>query len=182
MKIIGILFGLALIVLGIANYTLGGGFGMPILLGVLAIIFVLLQGRWEHRHPLYGTVMMAILAILSSLRGVINLFRLLNGGESVLPTQAVYVQTTIAGVSVLYIILAIVILPDFWRGWKEFGHLLGDWLARVVLTIFYFSVLIPFGIGVRLLSDPLHIKTKKTPFWRPRTTGDQELKEVLRQF
>ena len=182
MKIIAILFGLALVVLGIANYMLGGGLGLPILLGVLAIIFVLLQERWDHRHPTYATVMMAILAVLSSLRGVINLVRLLNGGESVLLTSVVYVQTTIAGLSILYIILAIVIMSDFWHGWKEFGQFLGDWLARVVLTIFYFTVLIPFGIGVRLLSDPLHIKTKATPFWRPRTTGDQELKEVLRQF
>jgi len=78
--------------------------------------------------------------------------------------------------------LGLTLIKDFWRGWKAFGHFLGDLLARVVLTIFYFTVFVPFGIGVRLFSDPLHIKTTASPFWRSRTTGDQKFEDILRQF
>ena len=73
-------------------------------------------------------------------------------------------------------------VQKMWEGWKGFGHFIGNLLARLVLTIFYFSVFIPFGIGVRLFSDPLRIKTPPSPQWVSRQTGDQNLKEVSRQF
>jgi hypothetical protein len=73
-------------------------------------------------------------------------------------------------------------LKRFWRAWKAFGEFLGNLLARVVLTLFYFTVFVPFAIGVRLLSDPLQIKTQPAQLWRPRTTGDQKLEDVMRQF
>jgi hypothetical protein len=73
-------------------------------------------------------------------------------------------------------------LKRFWTAWKAFGHFMGNFLARIVLTVFYFTVFVPFGLGVRLLSDPLHIKTTSGPLWRSRSTGDQKLEDVLRQF
>ncbi|MCB0209341.1 MAG: hypothetical protein KDJ52_08430 [Anaerolineae bacterium] len=73
-------------------------------------------------------------------------------------------------------------LKKLWEAWKKFGQIIGDFLARIVLTLFYFTVFIPFAIGVSLLSDPLQIKTPPAEFWRPRTTGDKTLEEVLRQF
>ena len=50
------------------------------------------------------------------------------------------------------------ILKKFWRGWMRFGHFMGDIVARVVMTIFYFTILLPFGVGVTLFSDPLDRK------------------------
>ncbi len=73
-------------------------------------------------------------------------------------------------------------LKKFWEGWKAFGQFLGNLLARVVLSIFYFTVFVPFGVGVRLFSDPLQIKTAPDTFWRPRPTGDQSLEDTKRQF
>ena len=74
------------------------------------------------------------------------------------------------------------LLKRFWEAWKAFGHFIGNLLARVVLTVFYFTVFVPFAIGVRLFSDPLYLKTTASPFWRPRTTGDQNFEDILRQF
>jgi hypothetical protein len=74
------------------------------------------------------------------------------------------------------------LLKKIWEGWKAFGQFLGNMLARVVLTIFYFTVFVPFGLGVKLFSDPLQIKMQPDSFWRPRSTGDQTLTESLRQF
>lgn len=73
-------------------------------------------------------------------------------------------------------------LKRLWQGWKAFGELIGNLLARIVLTIFYFTIFVPFALGVRLLSDPLQIKSRPSELWRSRATGDQELADVMRQF
>ena len=74
------------------------------------------------------------------------------------------------------------LLKKLWEKWKAFGRFLGNLLARVVLTIFYFTVFVPFGLGVRLFSDPLEIKIIPNRLWRPRTTGDQQLSDLARQY
>jgi hypothetical protein len=75
------------------------------------------------------------------------------------------------------------ILKKFWRGWMRFGHFMGDIVARVAMTIFYFTILLPFGVIVTLFSDPLDRKqTNKPPAWHSRTTGDRTLEEARRQF
>ena len=69
-----------------------------------------------------------------------------------------------------------------WDRWKAFGRLLGNIVARVALSIFYFTVFAPFGLGVRWFSDPLQIKARPDSLWRPRSTIDLTLTEVERQF
>jgi hypothetical protein len=75
-------------------------------------------------------------------------------------------------------------LRKLWHGWLRFGQFLGDILARVVLTLFYFTVFVPFGLGVTLLSDPLHVRDKSAQAWLPRETEDDEpsLAGAGRQF
>ena len=70
----------------------------------------------------------------------------------------------------------------FWASWKAFGHFLGNILGRISMTVFYFTVFVPYGIGVRLFTDPLQIKTQPDTLWRPRDTGDQTLQEITRQY
>ena len=75
------------------------------------------------------------------------------------------------------------LLRTLWQAWKRFGQFLGDVLARVVLTIFYFTVFAPFGLGVALWSDPLCIRgSGDSRLWLPRQTGDQSIDEARRQF
>jgi hypothetical protein len=75
-------------------------------------------------------------------------------------------------------------LRKLWAAWLRFGQFLGDILARVVLTLFYFSVFVPFGLGVTLLSDPLRTRQKGTQAWLPRQTQDDasSLADARRQF
>jgi len=74
-------------------------------------------------------------------------------------------------------------LNKFWKGWMKFGHFMGDIVARVVMTLFYFTILLPFGVIVTLFSDPLDRKHKdQQPAWHSRTTGDRTLEEARRQF
>ncbi len=73
-------------------------------------------------------------------------------------------------------------LRKFWQAWKRFGHFMGDLLARVVLTVFYFTILLPFGLINTLFGDPLDMKRGQKPMWLARETGDRNLTEARRQF
>lgn len=77
------------------------------------------------------------------------------------------------------------ILRKFWDLWKRFGQAMGDFLARVVLTLFYFTIFAPFGLGVRLLGDPLAIKDESKeddegPLWLSRATSDLTIDDARR--
>lgn len=73
------------------------------------------------------------------------------------------------------------ILNIIWRRWKRIAQFLGDWITRVLLTIFYFSIFLPFGLGVRLWGDPLAIRRPK-PHWIERITHDLEIENARRMF
>ena len=47
------------------------------------------------------------------------------------------------------------VLRHLWDGWKRFGRKVGDFQARVLLTVFYFVLLAPFALIVRWKADPL---------------------------
>ena len=56
-----------------------------------------------------------------------------------------------------------------WQGWIQFGHWLGNIMSWVWMPLFYFIMVLPFAVGVRLFSDPLHRRkgTAQT-FWLPK--------------
>ncbi len=186
MKLITIVFGILLAVLGVWDYTVAGAASvwalLPALFGLLAIFFGVLQGRYKHKRAEFGAVMMAILSFIGSIRGLWSLVILLGGGQPALPAELIWARSLRGLLSVAFVVTAYFLINNFWRHWQKFGHFLGDWLGRLALTVFYFTVFIPFGLGVRLFGDPLHIKSQPAELWRKRATGDQNLEEVLRQF
>lgn len=72
-------------------------------------------------------------------------------------------------------------LQKFWQGWKKFGYFMGDLIGRLVLTIFYFTIFMPFGLGVRLFGDRLDTKGRVAPHWVERQTRDLTLEDARRQ-
>jgi hypothetical protein len=74
------------------------------------------------------------------------------------------------------------LLRKFWRVWKRIGKFIGDQIARIVLTIFYFTLFALFGLGVRLLSDPLTIKKKHGALWVQRGASDTDCDQARRLF
>lgn len=68
-----------------------------------------------------------------------------------------------------------------WQAWKKFGQILGDLIGRILLTIFYFTVFMPFGLGMKLFGDRLDIKSRTAPKWTGRKTYDLALKDARRQ-
>jgi hypothetical protein len=53
-------------------------------------------------------------------------------------------------------------LKRIWEGWKRVSRAIGNFQARVLLTILYFTVVLPFGVGLRLFSDPMRIRHRPT--------------------
>jgi hypothetical protein len=74
-------------------------------------------------------------------------------------------------------------LRQMWNRWKLFSTALGDFQSRIVLMLLYFSIVIPFGLGLRLLSDPLHVKgSRREPAWLVRAPARGTLEEARQQF
>ncbi len=182
MKSLTIGFGVLLTLLGSGLYYFtslaGDADYFPTLAGLLIIFFGVLQGRWEHKHPLYGAIMLSILVLIGYL---LRLFRIFITGREIVDSNVMLVHSLIGISALVFIGLGIALIQDFWHNWKAFGQFLGDWLARVVLTVFYFTIFVPFGLGVRLFADPLQIKKQPDQLWRPRSTGDQKFEDVVRQ-
>ena len=73
-------------------------------------------------------------------------------------------------------------IRKLWEKWQAFGRWLGNLLARIVLSIFYFTVFVPFGLGTSLFSDQLRIKTKPKKFWQMREAVSDSLDLARRQY
>jgi hypothetical protein len=71
-------------------------------------------------------------------------------------------------------------LRRLWKAWKRVGQFIGDAIARVVLTLFYFTLFMPFGLAMRLLGDPLTIKPQHRARWRERMARDLTVKDARR--
>ncbi len=73
--------------------------------------------------------------------------------------------------------------PTLWTRWKALARRAGNFQARVVLTVFYFTLAEPFGLAARWGSDPLRLKKRSgTPGWMARTGRASDLDELRRQY
>lgn len=73
-------------------------------------------------------------------------------------------------------------LRSVWDAWKKFGQAIGDFVARIVLSLFYFTIFAPFGLIVRLFIDPLNMKGRHPKGWLDRTTRDREIDDARRLY
>jgi len=65
------------------------------------------------------------------------------------------------------------VLKHAWQAWTGIAHAIANFQARVLLTIFYAVLVLPFGIASRLFSDPLRIKRRPTRWLdHPEETHD----------
>jgi hypothetical protein len=71
-------------------------------------------------------------------------------------------------------------LKNLWSAWKRLAHKIGNFQARVLLTLLYGIVVLPFGLIVRLFSDPLRIKHRPTK-WIEHTPEVHDLSWAKRQ-
>jgi hypothetical protein len=70
-----------------------------------------------------------------------------------------------------------------WSRWRALSQKAADMQARVLLTVFYFTVMVPFGLVFGVLKDPLRIKSRPTgTFWVDRKPSSESLADAKRQF
>ncbi len=73
-------------------------------------------------------------------------------------------------------------LRKVWHAWKQFGQFMGDLIGRLILTVFYFTLFMPFALGVRFCGDPLALRPHGRSKWLERTTHDQTLDDSRRLY
>jgi hypothetical protein len=73
-------------------------------------------------------------------------------------------------------------LRKAWQAWKRIGQFMGDVIGRVFLTVFYFTLFMPFALGVRFFMDPLAIRPLSRAKWLERRTQDLTLEDSRRLF
>ena len=68
----------------------------------------------------------------------------------------------------------------FKRAWTGFARRMGNYQGRLILAFFYFTVVLPFGVPVRLFSDPLALG--KLPAWHGRPQHKPDISRSRLQF
>jgi hypothetical protein len=69
-----------------------------------------------------------------------------------------------------------------WAHWKKIAHAVGVVQTRVLMVIFYFIVVLPVGLVVRLSGDPLHLKAPTGGNWTAHRHEEPSLDSARRQF
>ena len=67
-----------------------------------------------------------------------------------------------------------------WAGWKKIAHAMGNFQARILLTVIYAVLILPFGLAVRAFSDSLHIKNRPDK-WLDHPGVPKGMKEARQQ-
>ena len=71
-----------------------------------------------------------------------------------------------------------------WNIWKGFARKMGNYQSRALIAFVYFSVVVPFGLGVTFLADPLKVKRAHgNSNWQPKESPlKPSIGEARRQF
>lgn len=67
-----------------------------------------------------------------------------------------------------------------WKAWLKVGHTIGSFNSRLILTIFYWLIIMPYALIMKFTHDSM--RTKGTHGWLARETKDLTLKDASRQF
>jgi hypothetical protein len=75
------------------------------------------------------------------------------------------------------------LLHALWERWKVIAHVIGNFQARVLLTIFYFVIAPPFALIVKLVRDPLSLRLPAgASYWVTRPRSERAPGAGTRQF
>jgi hypothetical protein len=73
----------------------------------------------------------------------------------------------------------------FFRVWMKFAEMLGWVMTRVILTVFFYALLTPYGLVSRLFrNDPLDLnwKRRKPSYWVEKPAAAPESESYERQY
>ncbi len=72
----------------------------------------------------------------------------------------------------------------FWSEWKITSRYIGEFQSRLLLSLFYFTFLVPFGLLARLFDRSLDLRfhQPKQTGWVKRSPAQDSLDEARRHF
>ena len=70
-------------------------------------------------------------------------------------------------------------MKKLWEGWKELAGYIGDFQSRFILTVFYFTIMVPFALLARMAGASLEAPLDG---WQSRTEAETELEQARKQF
>ena len=73
--------------------------------------------------------------------------------------------------------------PSLWQRIQQIGHTIGDFQARLLLTVLYAIFIVPVGIAMRFSEDVLHQRVQPVngSYWQKKPALDTNLHEAHRQ-
>ena len=75
------------------------------------------------------------------------------------------------------------LLRRAWQRWKVIAHIIGNFQARVLLSLFYFLIVPPFALIVKVRKDPLRLRLIASPSgWIERPEPPPPSQAAHRQF
>ena len=72
-------------------------------------------------------------------------------------------------------------LSHGWEAWKRLARRIAEFQSRVLLMLLYVVLLMPVGLCLRLMADPLRRRTPEQSNWTPRAETAATLEEARRQ-
>ncbi len=75
-------------------------------------------------------------------------------------------------------------LRSWWQTIQRAAHTVGDFQARVLLTVLYAIFVVPVGLFLRANDDTLGLRRQQgeASHWQPRESHAAELRAARRQF
>jgi len=74
------------------------------------------------------------------------------------------------------------LLRQLWQEWLVLARHIGNFQARVLITLVYFTLILPFGLVVTYSRDVLRMKrVPANRAWLERVTRDFDLEQARRQ-
>ncbi len=169
---------IVLILLSLVGYSVGaaGKAGKSVQLKPQIIDLILISVIWAgaiySRIALDLNKWLVILAwvILSSLIGVLAVW------PRKLPEEK-------ASITKGQIVTAMNPLRKLWQSWGNFSKRAGNFQSRIVLSLFFFILVSPFALAVKMFSDPLGIRYRSTEsHWLLKMGTEISLGQFRRQF
>jgi len=73
-------------------------------------------------------------------------------------------------------------LRSAWERWKKIARAIGVVQTRILMVVFYFVLVLPLGLIMRMRGDPLHLKAPRGSNWTPHRDHNANLETARRQF
>ena len=75
------------------------------------------------------------------------------------------------------------LLGRVWARWGGVAHVIGNFHARLLLSAFYFTIVPPFALIVKVFKDPLRLRAAdRLSHWIERAPIDEPSAAGRRQF